>query len=400
MRIRGAIPTRGLSDGVVTVEAGVITDVGPAAAGSAPAFSGTILPGLLDIHCHGGGGHTFSTFDVGEALAAAAYHASCGTTGIIASLVTAAPDDLRRQVRALAPLVADGRLLGIHLEGPFLSPARRGAHSPALLRDPDPALAEDLLEAGGGAIKIVTLAPERPGATAVARMLRAAGVVVAFGHSDADYDVFTAALDEGGGSALVTHLGNAMPPLGHRAAGPVAAALVAAARDEASVELISDGVHVDAGFTRLVFSAAAPGRVVLVTDAMAAAGMPDGTYQLGPLLVRVRHGVARLAPADEAAEAEAGDELAGGAGPEPGAGAQSAGGAIAGGTSNLLRVVATAAAAGVPLADAARAASQAPARVLGLADRGQLAPGMAADLVVTDESLAPLRVLRAGRWLD
>ncbi|HXC81781.1 MAG TPA: amidohydrolase family protein [Trebonia sp.] len=402
MRIRGAIPTRGQPDGVVTVEAGVITDVSPAAAGSDPPFSGTILPGLLDIHCHGGGGHTFSTFDPDEALAAAAYHASCGTTGVVASLVTAAPEDLLRQVRALAPLVADGRLLGIHLEGPFLSPARRGAHSPALLRDPDPALTRDLLEAGGGAIKIVTLAPERTGATAVARMLREAGVVVAFGHSDADYAVFAAALADAGGSALITHLGNAMPPLGHRAAGPVAAALVAAASDEASVELISDGVHVDAGFTRLVFSAAAPGRVVLVTDAMAAAGMPDGTYQLGPLRVRVRHGVARLAPDDEGTELgdPSVDELAGGAGPEPGAGVPSAAGAIAGGTSNLLHVVATAAAAGVPLADAVRAASQAPARVLGRADRGPLAPGMTADLVVTDENLAPVRVLRAGRWLD
>jgi N-acetylglucosamine-6-phosphate deacetylase len=399
MRIRGAIPTRGLSDGVVTVEAGVITDVGPAPAGSGLPESGVILPGLLDIHCHGGGGYSFSTFSADEALAAAAYHASCGTTGVVASLVTAAPDDLLRQVRTLAPLVAAGRLLGIHLEGPFLSPARRGAHSPALLRDPDPALAEDLLAAGGGAIKIVTLAPERTGAAAVARMLRAAGVVVAFGHSDADYTTFAAALRDAGGSALVTHLGNAMPPLHHRAAGPIAAALTAAARDEASVELISDGVHVDAGFTRLVFSVAAPGRVVLVTDAMAAAGMPDGAYQLGPLRVRVTQGVARLAP-DDAADGPAG---AGGEAGAPGAGggdAGGAGGAIAGGTSSLLHVVATAVAAGVPVADAARAASESPARVLGQAERGRLAPGMVADLVVTDEDLSLRRVLRAGRWLD
>lgn len=364
---------------MVTVEAGLITDVGPAVAGSGPTPAEVILPGLLDIHCHGGGGHTFSTFSPDEALAAAAYHASCGTTGVVASLVTAAPDDLLRQVRALAPLVADGRLLGIHLEGPFLSPARRGAHSPGLLRDPDPALAEDLLEAAGGAIKIVTLAPERSGAAAVATVLRAAGVVVAFGHSDADYSVFAGALRAADGAALVTHLGNAMPPLHHRAAGPIAAALAAAAGDQASVELISDGVHVDAGFTRLVFAAAAPGRVVLVTDATAAAGMPDGMYGLGPLRVRVAGGVARLAP-DEAT------------GP--------ADGPIAGGTSSLLRVVATAVAAGVPLAEAARAASQAPARVLGLADRGRVAPGMAADLVLTDESLTVRRVLRAGRWLD
>lgn len=380
MEIRGAVPTAGLTDGVLTVEGGVITSVTPAVPPGAP--PGTVLlPGLLDIHCHGGGGHSFATADPGEALAAAAWHAAAGTTGVIASLVTAAPADLVRQVRALGPLVAAGQLLGIHLEGPFLAPARRGAHAPWLLRDPDPALVADLLEAAGGAIKIVTLAPERPGAAPLADMLRAAGVVVAYGHTDAGYGCMARALAAGDG--LVTHLGNAMPPLHHRAAGPVAAALVAAAANQASVELVADGVHVDAGFVRLVFAAAAPGRVVLVTDATAAAGMADGDYVLGPLRVTVSGGVARLTSGEAAGEA------AGGAG------------AIAGGTSTLLRVVATARAAGVPLADAARAASEAPARVLGLsASRGALAPGMVADLVVADENLALRRVMRAGRWLE
>jgi N-acetylglucosamine-6-phosphate deacetylase len=378
--IRGAIPTAGLTDGIVTVEAGVITRVA-AAGGAASPPAGVILPGLIDIHCHGGGGHSFATSDPGEALAAVAHHAAAGTAGVVASLVTAAPADLLGQVRALAPLVAGGHLLGIHLEGPFLSPARRGAHAPGLLRDPDPALAADLLAAAQGAIKIVTMAPERPGAAAVTEMFRAAGVVVAFGHTDADYPVMADALAAAAGSALVTHLGNAMPPLLHRAAGPVAAALVAAAAGAASVELIADGVHVDEGFTRLVFAAAAPGRVVLVTDAMAAAGMPDGSYALGPLRVTVSGGVARLASADDAGP---GGDL----------------GSIAGGTSSLLQVVATANAAGVPLAGAVRAASEAPARVLGLsAARGALAPGMAADLVVTGENLAVRRVMRAGRWL-
>jgi len=372
VQIRGAVPTAGLADAVVSVEDGVITSVEPAAGGPAP--QAVILPGLLDIHCHGGGGHSFATTDPAEALAAAAYHASAGTTGVVASLVTAAPGDLLRQVRALAPLAASGQLLGIHLEGPFLAPARRGAHAPELLRDPDPALVADLLEAAGSALAIVTLAPERTGATLVATMLRAAGVVVAYGHTDAGYECMARALADSGGKGLVTHLGNAMPPLHHRAAGPVAAALAAAAADAASVELIADGVHVDAGFTRLVFAAAAPGRVVLVTDAMAAAGMPDGDYALGPLRVTVSGGVARLADRP---------------------------GAIAGGTSTLLRVVATARAAGVALAEAARAASEAPARVLGLsASRGAVAPGMAADLVIADENLNLRRVLRAGRWLQ
>jgi N-acetylglucosamine-6-phosphate deacetylase len=393
MEIRGAVPTAGLTDGVVTVEDGVVASVAAAdAPGSsgAPGAPGTvILPGLLDIHCHGGGGHSFATTDPAEALAAADYHAAAGTTGVIASLVTAAPEELLRQVRTLAPLVAAGQLLGIHLEGPFLAPARRGAHAPWLLRDPDPALVADLLEAAGGAIKIVTMAPERPGAAPVAAMLRAAGVLVAYGHTDAGYDCMARALAGASGDGLVTHLGNAMPALHHRAAGPVAAALAAAAGDEASVELIADGVHVDAGFIRLVFAAAAPGRVVLVTDATAAAGMADGDYVLGPLRVTVSGGVARLTAEGEAAEGGAGEGGAGG------------GGAIAGGTSTLLRVVTTARAAGVPLADAVRAASTAPARVLRLsASRGALAPGMVADLVVTGENLGLRRVMRAGRWLE
>ena len=398
MEIRGAVPTAGLTDGVVTVEDGVVASVAAAdAPGSsgAPEAPGTvILPGLLDIHCHGGGGHSFATTDPAEALAAAAYHAAAGTTGVIASLVSAAPEELLRQVRTLAPLVAAGQLLGIHLEGPFLAPARRGAHAPWLLRDPDPALVADLLEAAGGAIKIVTVAPERPGAAPVAAMLRAAGVVVAYGHTDAGYDCMARALAGASGDGLVTHLGNAMPALHHRAAGPVAAALAAAADDAASVELIADGVHVDAGFTRLVFAAAAPGRVVLVTDATAAAGMADGDYVLGPLRVTVSGGVARLTGEGEAAEGEAAEGEAAG-------GEADGGGAIAGGTSTLLRVVATARAAGVPLADAVRAASAAPARVLGLsASRGALAPGMVADLVVTGENLGLQRVMRAGRWLE
>jgi N-acetylglucosamine-6-phosphate deacetylase len=379
MEIRGMIPTAGLPDGVVTVEAGAIIRVEAAPARSSGPDSGdVILPGLIDIHCHGGGGHGFPTESADEALAAAEFHAAAGTTGVIASLVTAPPDGLLRQVRTLAPLVATGHLLGIHLEGPFLAPARRGAHEPSLLRDPDPALVLDLLATADGAIKIVTIAPERAGAAAVAGLLRAAGVIVAFGHTDADFATMAEALSDGGGAALVTHLGNAMPQLRHRAAGPVAAALVAAARDEASVELIADGVHVDTGFTRLVFATAAPGRVVLVTDAMAAAGMPDGSYQLGPLRVVVAGGVARV------------ENSPGGFG----------GGSIAGGTSTLLGVVATAHAAGVPLADAVYAASAAPARVLGLSDRGRLAPGMVADIVVTDRALALRRVLRAGRWLE
>jgi N-acetylglucosamine-6-phosphate deacetylase len=398
MELRGAIPTAGLADGIVTIDSGVITGLAAAAGGAAPPASGdVILPGLIDIHCHGGGGHSFATFSADEARAAAAFHAARGTTGVVASLVTAAPADLLGQVRTLVPLVADGTLLGIHLEGPFLSAARRGAHAASLLRDPDESLVAALLSAAAGALKIVTIAPERAGATALASMLREAGVTVAFGHTDTDYAGMAAALTAAAGvrgGALVTHLGNAMPPLHHRGAGPVAAALVAAAADSAWVELIADGVHVDDGFTRLVFAAAAPGRVVLVTDAMAAAGMPDGAYTLGPLLVTVSGGVARLTGLDDT-----GDGGDGGDGGGADRSADRGGGSIAGGTRTLLEVVATAVASGVPLADAVLAASESPARVLGLSSRGTLGPGMAADLVVADPRLRVRRVLRAGRWL-
>jgi N-acetylglucosamine-6-phosphate deacetylase len=383
MEIRGQIPTLGLDDAIVSVSDSVITEVLPAdrpaggndSAGAAASGGPgpVILPGLIDIHCHGGGGHVFTTTDPAEARAVAAHHAARGTTRLLASLVTAAPDVLLAQVAALAPLVASGELLGIHLEGPFLSSARCGAQAPEFIRDPDPELAGQLMDAADGAIKVVTLAPERPGADEVAKLFRAAGVVVALGHTDASYEVMASGLAELSGAGLVTHLANGMPPLHHRSAGPVAAALVAAAADEASVELVADGVHVDAGFTRLVFAAAAPGRVVLITDAMAAAGMADGDYELGPQRVRVSGGVARLA---------------------------GHGGAIAGGTSSLLEVVATAHTAGVPLADAAEAASAAPARALGLpGPAGTIAPGAPADLVVTDERLRPRRVLRDGRWI-
>ncbi|MBA2775077.1 MAG: amidohydrolase family protein, partial [Nocardioidaceae bacterium] len=210
--------------------------------------------------------------------------------------------------------------------------------------------------------------------------LRAAGVTVALGHSDASYAVFRRALRALDGQALVTHLGNGMPPFHHRAVGPVGASLTEAAAGRAAVEVIGDGMHVDDGFVALVFATAAPDSVVLVTDAMEAAGMPDGDYELGSQRVQVRAGVARLG-ADEQVDA--------------------APASIAGGTCHLVEVVARAVReAGVPLVDAVRAASQTPARVLRLAgERGALLPGRLGDLLVVDEELRPVRIMRHGEWL-
>ena len=386
--VRGRLvtPVEEVADGVVVMEASTIVYVGSADEWrqrhprvALPQPTGTVLPGLVDIHCHGGGGEAVTTTTADEARAVAAHHARHGTTSLLASLVTAAPDVLLDQVRALAPLVVAGEIAGLHLEGPFLSHRRCGAQAPEFLTDPDLDLIDALLAVAAGSIKVMTVAPELPGAAEAATRLRASGVTVALGHSDASYTEFRAALRALDGAGLVTHLGNGMPPFHHRAVGPVGASLAEAAAGRAAVEVIGDGVHVDDGFVAMVFATAAPDSVVLVTDAMAAAGMPDGDYVLGPQRVQVRDGVARL-------------------GGESGADAPPT---IAGGTSHLVEVVARAVReAGVSLVDAVRAASQTPARILGFTgERGALLEGHSADLVVVDEKLRPVRVMRQGEWL-
>jgi len=258
---------------------------------------------LFDIHCHGAVGSNFGIDEAGS-RAASAHHRSVGVEALVASLVTAAPETLRDQVRLLAPLVADGTLAGIHLEGPFLSNARRGAHDPDLLANPDPGLVELLADAAAeagaeGAIVQWTLAPELPGTIETLKALAERGILPALGHSDAGAQVFAEGLAQAaeltGRLPLVTHLYNGMPPLHHRHGGPAAVALGAAARGEAVVELIADGTHVAPEVVRMTFDAAGGDHVVLVSDAMAATGLGDGPYRLGSLEVTVTDGVARLA---------------------------------------------------------------------------------------------------------
>lgn len=328
----------------------------------------TVTPGFVDLHVHGGGG---ASFDAGTADAAdvvAAAHLTHGTTSMAASLVTDTPGRMADAVRELALLVDDGRLAGIHLEGPWLSPRRSGAHQPGALTHPAPAAIDELLTAGGGAVRMVTLAPELPGGLDAVGRLADAGVLVAIGHTDATYDEARAAIDAG--ARLGTHLFNAMRPLHHRDPGPVGALLDA----PVDVELIADGVHLHPAVLRTVF-AAKPGRCILVTDAMAAAGAPDGDYRLGPMAIEVRDGVARLADGS-------GD------------------GAIAGSTLTMDAAVRFAVrTAGLPLLDVVHAASTAPAAAWGMADVGAIEAGRRADLVVLDERLEVVRVMRAGAWL-
>ncbi len=274
--------------------------------------------------------------------------------------------DLKRQLDCLAGLVESGELAGIHLEGPWLALKYKGAHPPALLTDPVPAEVAELLDAGRGAVRMVTLAPERTGALESIALMTGRGVVAAIGHTDADYDACRAAIDAGVTGA--THLFNAMAPLRHREPGPV---LALWEDRRVYLELILDGVHVRPELVAFVMGTA-PDRVVLVTDAMAAAASDDGDYVLGELPVEVRDSVARIAGTDT----------------------------IAGSTLTLDAAVRHAVAAGVPLAQAVRSATALPSDYLGLADVGRLAPGLRADLAVLDESLFVTRVLHRGSWQE
>jgi N-acetylglucosamine-6-phosphate deacetylase len=340
----------------------------------APAPDRLLLPGLVDVHCHGAAGHGFPDADAAGVRQAAAHHRAHGTTTLVASLVSAPAAVLEERLAVLTPLVRAGELAGVHLEGPFLAAARCGAQDPAALVPGDPALLRELLAHGG--VVSMTMAPETAHADELVAVLREHGALPSFGHTDAAAAEATAAIRAAAatGRLSATHLFNGMPPMLSRAPGPVAACLAAAARGELVLELVGDGVHLAPETVATVFDLVGPAQIALVTDAMAAAGMPDGRYRLGALPVEVTGGVARLVTED---------------GP----------GAIAGGTARLVDVVRRTVAAGVPLPAAVAAATETPAALLGLPDVGALAPGMRADVLVTDAELTPTAVLRGGRWV-
>ncbi|ULE33364.1 N-acetylglucosamine-6-phosphate deacetylase [Mycobacterium sp. IDR2000157661] len=329
----------------------------------------TVMPGFVDTHVHGGGGANFSSATGADTAAAVTFHRRHGTTTLVASLVTATPDDLLRQVSALADDVAAGLIDGIHLEGPWLARTRCGAHAPSLMRDPDPAEIDRLVDAAGGAIRMVTIAPERRGALAAIGQLVEHGIVVAVGHTEATHAQTQAAI--AAGATVGTHLFNAMRPIDHREPGPV----IALIEDPAvTVELITDGVHVSAAVYRHVSRSVGPDRVSLVTDAISAAGRADGIYRLGPLAVEVVGGVARVA------------------------GTQT----IAGSTATMAQQFRFAMAHGGPVGDdalltAVRQSSVNPARALGFPEPC-LAVGGTADLAVLDSAHAVVGVMRRGSW--
>ncbi|GAA3145303.1 N-acetylglucosamine-6-phosphate deacetylase [Streptomyces echinatus] len=361
------LPTGTVAGGRLAVDGRRIAAEPPAGAQAVDVTGHWLVPGFVDIHNHGGGGASFSgTAD--DILKAIGTHRAHGTTTLVASTVTDEMDLLVGQAGLLSELAEQGDIAGIHFEGPFISPCRKGAHSEKLLRDPEPAEVRKLIDAARGQARMVTLATELPGGIESVRLLAEHGVIAAIGHTDATYEQTVRAIDAG--ATVATHLFNAMPALGHRAPGPVAALL----EDErVTVELINDGTHLHPAALELAFRHAGADRVAFITDAMDAAGIGDGRYMLGPLEVEVSEGVARLVE----------------------------GGSIAGSTLTLDRAFQRAVTVDrLSVEDAVTALSANPARLLGLSDRiGSLEPGKDADLVLLDADFGLKGVMRRGEWL-
>ncbi|MEU7058976.1 N-acetylglucosamine-6-phosphate deacetylase [Streptomyces sp. NPDC046197] len=365
---RVVLPTGIVDGGRVIVQGTRIADTAPADAQTVDVRGHWLVPGFVDLHNHGGGGASFTSGTVDEVLHGIHTHRQHGTTTLVASTVTGEMDFLGQRAGMLSELAEQGDLAGIHFEGPFISPCRKGAHSAQLLRDPDPAEVRKLIDAARGTAKMVTLATELPGGIDSVRLLAEHGVIAAIGHTDATYEQTVQAIDAG--ATVATHLFNAMPTLGHRTPGPIAALL----EDErVTVELINDGTHLHPAALELAFHRAGAGRVAFITDAMDAAGFGDGRYMLGPLEVEVADGVARLVE----------------------------GGSIAGSTLTLDRAFKRAVTVDrLPVRDVVAALSANPARLLGMDDRvGSLEPGKDADLVLLDENFDLKGVMRRGEWV-
>jgi N-acetylglucosamine-6-phosphate deacetylase len=358
-------PNGVLDGGHIRIAGDEIVAVDPGVEGEA-VDGAWILPGFVDLHDHGGGGYTVTTGDPDQARKVADFHLHHGTTALLASLVTSPPDVMLAATTAYAPLVTKGVFAGIHFEGPYLSHARCGAQNPAYLREPSIPELSRLIEASGGAVRLVTIAPELPGALDTITYLVSRGVVAAIGHTDATYEQTLAGI--AAGATVGTHVFNGMRPPHHREPGPVYALLAARS---VTCEFVADGVHLHDGTLAFATGVTGPKRAALVTDAMAAAGMADGDYDLGGLGVTVADGVARLAR----------------------------NGSIAGSTLTMDKAVRHAVGAGISIVDAARMAATTPAAAIGRSDLGALEPGRRADLVILDEDLTVRRVMRAGTWV-
>ena len=343
-----------------------------------------IIPGLIDLHCHGALGADFSSPDHKSVTEAIEYLHRSGTTTLLASLVTTEPSSMIEAAELLAELAEAGKIAGIHAEGPFLSEARCGAQDPRFLQEPDPGFVSELVAASRGQLRTMTYAPELEGTEEIIEQLVSHGVVPSLGHTDASAQVASdslrfareqlrsAGVDGFTERPTVTHLFNGMPSLHHREPGPVAACLEEAVNRNAFVELIADGVHLSPDTVRLVYRLVGGGNILLVSDSMAATGLDDGQYTLGPQEVTVSNGQARLSSDDS----------------------------LAGGTCTLLQIVQRAVQAGVSLVEAVNSATSIPASLIGLADEvGSLHYGFAADALVLDADLQLVQTIRNGEYL-
>jgi N-acetylglucosamine-6-phosphate deacetylase len=362
-------PTAEIADAGILIRDGAIESIGaresmrlPAGAQEIVATDRTAIPGFVDVHIHGAGGHDVME-GTAEAMRTVTHTvAKYGTTSLVATTVSASAEATLQSVAGIAKYIreqheaADARaeVLGIHFEGPFLSPVRRGVHPPEFLRLPSAEFLEQLLHAAAGHASILTLAPELLGAMPCIDAARKAGMVVAMGHTDATYEQARAAIKHGARHAV--HVYNAMRPFSHRDSGVIGAVLTS---PEVSAELIADGVHVDEPAMRLLLTAKGSSHVILVSDGISATGMPDGKYQLGNIEVTVTGGVCRNAE-----------------------------GKLAGSTLTLDRALRNIVELGTSLCDAVRMLTLNPATLLSLEfKKGALRTGADADIVLLDEGL-------------
>jgi N-acetylglucosamine-6-phosphate deacetylase len=360
-----------LTPGYVHIRDGRVAEVGqgrPPRPPDVELATGLLVPGLVDLQVNGYFGEEFATADAAGWATVVRRLPETGTTAFMPTVITAPVGRLAaslNQAAAIAPSLAGGgaRVLGVHMEGPFISPLRKGAHNAEWIIDPSPAAVAGLIEAGSGLLRLVTLAPERAGAIWAITRLTEAGVLVSVGHSDATAAQVAQAADAG--ARMVTHLFNAQPPLHHRAPGVVGQALT---DSRLTSGLIVDFQHVAAEVCKIAF-AAAPGRICLVTDAAACAGMPPGRYLLGGEPIE-------LPPGDGVPPVRMDGTLAGSA-------------------LRMDTAVANMVAAGGELADVVAAATRIPADLIGRADLGRIAPGVVADLVWLDDNLRTRAV-----WMD
>jgi N-acetylglucosamine-6-phosphate deacetylase len=362
-------PTAEITNAGILIREGVIEELGlregmrlPVGAQEISATDKTAIPGFVDVHIHGAGGRDVMEGSADALASVTKTVARHGTTSMVATTVTASPDDTIRSVEAIAHYISQqhetddtrAEVLGIHFEGPFLSPARRGVHPPEWLQLPSSEMLEKLLQAAAGNAQILTIAPELLGAMPCIDAARNAGMVVAMGHTDATYEQARAAIAHGVHHAV--HVYNAMRPFSHRDSGVIGAVLTS---PEVSAELIADGVHVEEIAMKVLLQAKGPEHMILISDGISATGMPDGKYILGKLEVTVSGGICRNSE-----------------------------GKLAGSTLTLDRALRNIVGLGVPLADAVRMLTMNPASLLGIEfKKGALRLGADADIVLLDEGL-------------